>query len=105
MQTENSYERGVLRSHPFKTDTYCGPISNGLFVEPNNIKGAFACQQLCFADPKFSKFFSLRNTGQNGKYFIRKYTLEKRKVPRGNCYLLLFSHLLILTIAGMQKSV
>ena len=96
----------IFKKAPTHTDTYCGPISNGLFVQPNNIKGAFICQQLCFADPEFSKFFSLRNTGQYGRYFIRTYTLEKRKIPRGNYYvLLLFSHVLLFITADMQKLV
>lgn len=68
--------KGIL-SHPSKTDTHCRPIFNGLFIQSNSIKGAFTCQQLCFADPELGKFFSLRNAGQDVKYFIRKYTLEK----------------------------
>lgn len=78
-------------NHPPKTDTHCCPISNGLFVQSDNIKGAFTCQELCFADPEFSKFFSLRNTGQYGKYLIRKYTLGK-KIPGGNDYHLTVTH-------------
>lgn len=83
--------------------THCCSISYGLFIQPNSIKGTFTCQEFCFADPEFSKFFSLRNTGQDGKYFIRKYTLKK--TSRGNYYhLTINSCLLLFCTAGMCKS-